>query len=90
MSRRYAITSLEEARAYLRHPVLGPRLRDCAAIVADSPARTTAEIFGGIDTLKLCSSMTLFRRADPQEPVFRRVLDRYFLGRGDPATEERV
>jgi uncharacterized protein (DUF1810 family) len=90
MSRRYAIASLEEARAYLRHPVLGPRLRDCASIVADSPARTAAEIFGGIDTLKLCSSMTLFLRADPQESVFRRVLDRYFQGRVDPATEERV
>ena len=90
ISRTYAISSLEEARAYLRHPVLGPRLRDCAAIVADSPARTAAEIFGGIDALKLGSSMTLFLRADPQEPVFRRVLDRYFQGRVDPATEERV
>jgi uncharacterized protein (DUF1810 family) len=90
MSRTYAIASLEEARAYLRHPLLGPRLRECATIVADSPVRTAAEIFGGIDTQKLCSSMTLFRHADPQEPVFQRVLDRYFDGRLDPATVERL
>jgi uncharacterized protein (DUF1810 family) len=89
-SRTFAIASLEEASAYLRHPVLGPRLRECATIVAASPARTATEIFGGIDTQKLCSSMTLFRRADPQEPIFQRVLDRYFQGRLDPATLERV
>jgi uncharacterized protein (DUF1810 family) len=90
MSRTYAIASLAEARAYLRHPVLGPRLRECAALVADSPARSAAEVFGGIDTQKLRSSMTLFRRADPQEPLFRRVLDRYFQGHEDPATVERL
>jgi uncharacterized protein (DUF1810 family) len=90
MSRTYAVSSLEEARAYLRHPVLGPRLRACAALVAGSPAPTAAEIFGGIDTQKLRSSMTLFLRAEPQEAVFRRVLDRYFEGRADPATDERV
>jgi uncharacterized protein (DUF1810 family) len=90
LSRTYAIASLEEARAYLQHPVLGPRLRACAALVAASPARTAAELFGGIDTQKLRSSMTLFRRADPREPVFQRVLGRYFQGRPDPATEARV
>jgi uncharacterized protein (DUF1810 family) len=90
MSRTYAIASLAEARAYLRHPVLGPRLRECAAAVADSPVGTAAEIFGGIDTQKLRSSMTLFCLADPQEPLFRRVLDRYFQGRLDPETEARV
>jgi uncharacterized protein (DUF1810 family) len=90
MSRTYAVTSLEEARAYLRHPVLGPRLRVCAALVAGSAALTAAAIFGGVDTQKLRSSMTLFLRADPQEPVFQRVLDRYFDGRPDPATDERV
>jgi uncharacterized protein (DUF1810 family) len=90
MSRTYAIASLDEARAYHKHPVLGPRLRACATLVADAPARDAAEIFGGIDTQKLLSSMTLFRRADPAEPAFRRVLDRYFGGRLDAATEARL
>jgi uncharacterized protein (DUF1810 family) len=90
MSRTYAIASLDEARAYLKHPVLGPRLRTCATLVADAPARDAAEIFGGIDTQKLLSSMTLFRRADPAEPAFLRVLDKYFGGRLDAATEARV
>lgn len=89
-SRTYAISSLEEARSYLRHPVLGPRLRECAAIVATSPAKTAEEIFGGIDTQKLRSSMTLFLRADSAEPVFQQVLDRYFGGRPDPATDQRL
>ena len=86
-SRRYAIASLEEARAHLRHPMLGPRLRECAAIVAGSAARTARELFGEIDMLKLRSSMTLFLRADPAEPVFQRVLDRYFGGEPDSATD---
>jgi len=90
MSRTYAISSLDEARAYLQHSVLGPRLRECAAIVAGSPVRTALEIFGGIDTQKLQSSMTLFLRVDPAEPVFRQVLDRYFAGRPDPATDQRL
>ena len=89
-SRRYAIASLAEAVAYLQHPVLGPRLRECAAAVADSSAPSAAALLGGIDALKLRSSMTLFRRADPGEPVFRRVLDRYFGGHPDPATDERL
>ena len=87
MSRKYAISSLDEARAYLRHPVLGPRLRECATIVATSAAQTAREIFGDIDTMKLRSSMTLFLRADPAEPVFRQVLDRYFDGDPDSATD---
>ena len=90
MSRTYAISSLGEARAYLRHPVLGPRLRECAAIVAGSAAGTATETFGGIDARKLQSSMTLFLRADPAEPVFQRVLDRYFDGRPDSATDQRI
>ena len=90
MSRRYAISSLEEARAYLRHPVLGPRLRECAAAVAGSRAGSAMEIFGGIDTMKLQSSMTLFLRADPSESVFQQVLDRYYDGRPDPATDQRL
>ncbi len=90
MSRIYAISSLDEARAYLRQPVLGPRLRECAAIVVASPASTALEIFGGIDTKKLQSSMTLFLRADPSEPVFQHVLDQYFDGEPDSTTDQRV
>src|SRR5687767_6037339 len=90
MSTTYAISSLEEARGYLQHPVLGARLRECAAIVAASPASTAREIFGSIDTQKLRSSMTLFMRADPAESLFRQVLDRYFDGRADSATDERL
>ena len=90
MSRTYAIGSLAEAEAYLRHPVLGPRLIACADIVARSSARTAAEIFGGIDALKLQSSMTLFRRADPTQPLFNHVLERYFDGQADAATDQRV
>ncbi|MBT2597168.1 DUF1810 domain-containing protein [Arthrobacter sp. ISL-72] len=86
-SRKYAITSLAEAEAYLRHPVLGPRLLDSAKAVADLQGFTASGIFGGIDSQKLRSSMTLFLRATPTEPVFREVLDRYFEGRADPATE---
>ena len=87
MSRTYAIASLDEARAYLRHPILGPRLRECAALVAGSTAPSALEIFGAIDTQKLRSCMTLFHRAGPADPVFQRVLDRYFDGRPDPATD---
>jgi len=90
MSRTYAISSLEEASAYLQHPVLGPRLRECAATVAGSAAGTAREIFGDIDTQKLRSSMTLFLSADPAEPVFRRVLDRYFGGRPDSTTDQLI
>ena len=86
-SQKYAITSLEEAKAYLRHLVLGPRLRECATIVAGSVATSAEEIFGDIDTMKLQSSMTLFLRAEPAEPVFQQVLDRYFGGRPDSATD---
>ena len=87
-SQRYAIGSLDEARAYLAHPVLGPRLRECAAIVAATEGRTATDIFGDINATKLRSSMTLFHRADPDEPAFRAVVDRFFGGRPDPRTDE--
>jgi len=90
MSVRYAIASLDEARAYLGHPVLGPRLRECARIVAASEAPSAEHIFGGIDTHKLRSSMTLFQRADPTEPGFSQVLERYFNGQPDAATDQRL
>lgn len=90
MSRRYAIASLDEARAYLRHPVLGPRLVECASILAATAGRSAEEILGPIDTTKLRSSMTLFLRADPGQSGFAEVLERYFDGAADPATDERL
>jgi uncharacterized protein (DUF1810 family) len=87
-SRRFAISSLREATAYLQHPVLGPRLVECAGIVARTPDLSAVQIFGGIDAQKLHSSMTLFLRAEPGEAVFAQVLDRYFGGVPDPATDQ--
>jgi len=89
-ARTYAISGLAEARAYLAHPVLGPRLTECAAILAGLPGRTPEHVLGEVDALKLRSSMTLFMRAAPGEPVFRQVLDQYFDGVPDPATEQRL
>ena len=87
VSRYYAIGSLDEARAYLAHPVLGPRLRECARTLLAVEGRSAERILGGIDALKLRSSMTLFLRASPAEPVFRQVLERYYGGRTDEATD---
>jgi uncharacterized protein (DUF1810 family) len=90
MSRRYAISGLEEAGAYLAHPVLGPRLHACCEAVLSSGAPDAEALLGGIDAIKLRSSMTLFLRADPSMSVFQDVLDRYFDGESDPATDERL
>ena len=87
MSRIYAIGSLAEARAYLGHPVLGPRLHECIAALLATRGRSADEMLGSIDAVKLRSSMTLFLRADPAEPAFRAVLDRFFDGRPDAATD---
>jgi uncharacterized protein (DUF1810 family) len=89
-SRRFAIASPEEARAYLHHPVLGPRLIECTRIVAQLEGRSAEQIFGTIDAQKLRSSMTLFMRAEPDEPLFELVLDRFFEGVPDPATDQRL
>jgi uncharacterized protein (DUF1810 family) len=89
-SRHYAISSLEEARRYLSHPVLGPRLLECSEIVASTEHRTALQIFGAIDAQKLRSSMTLFMRAAPEQLVFQQVLDRYFEGSPDAATDELI
>lgn len=89
-ARHYAIRSLDEARAYLAHPVLGPRLRETAAVVRDAPAADAEALLGPIDAQKLRSSMTLFARAAPGEPVFQDVLDRWFGGVADAATDERI
>lgn len=87
ISKKYAIASLAEARAYLAHDILGPRLVESARIVAALKAPSAGDIFGGIDAMKLRSSMTLFARADPTNPVFGEVLDAYFGGEPDPATD---
>lgn len=89
-ARHYAIGSLAEARAYLAHPMLGPRLRECSAALLDVQGRTAVQILGGIDAHKLRSSMTLFHRADPDAEVFRRVLEKYYDGEADPATDARL
>ncbi|MHB1534347.1 MAG: DUF1810 domain-containing protein [Acidimicrobiales bacterium] len=90
MSRTFAISSLKEAKAYLRHPVLGPRLLTCTSIVAGTQGRSAEDIFGVIDAQKLRSCMTLFSLAAPAEPLFAQVLHRFFDGVADPATDQRI
>ena len=90
MAARYAISGLEEARAYVAHPVLGPRLRACAGALAEQRGRSAVEILGEVDALKLRSSMTLFARAAPGEALFADVLAQYFDGVPDPQTERRL
>ena len=88
---RYAISGLEEAQAYLEHPVLGPRLRECAAIARGVEGRSVEEIFGYPDDLKFHSSMTLFSEVEgPSERVFHKALRKYFGGQADKATLERL
>jgi uncharacterized protein (DUF1810 family) len=89
-SRKYAITSLAEAQAYLEHDVLGPRLLECSTTVAAHTDQSAVDILGGIDAKKLRSSMTLFLRAAPGETVFKTVLARFFDGEPDPATDEQL
>jgi uncharacterized protein (DUF1810 family) len=83
----YAIADLDEARAYLAHPVLGPRLREAARAALEAPAGLSANrIFGEIDATKLRSSMTLFAHAAPDERVFEDVLERFFGREPDERT----
>jgi uncharacterized protein (DUF1810 family) len=86
-SRRYAISSRAQAAAYLQHPQLGPRLIECAQIVEACRALSATEIFGSVDAKKLQSCMTLFMRAAPGEPLFARVVERYFAGAPDRNTD---
>lgn len=85
-ARTYAIASLDEARAYLAHPILGPRLRTCVDALLRHEVITAHEIFGSPDDLKLRSSLTLFAAAAPDEPIFQRALAKYFSGEPDPLT----
>jgi uncharacterized protein (DUF1810 family) len=88
MARKFAISSLEEARAYLQHEVLGPRLRECTALVNDTSGRTIHQIFGSPDDLKFHSCMTLFAAAAAADAdsVFRQALGKYFSGERDALT----
>jgi uncharacterized protein (DUF1810 family) len=87
MSRFYGIASLDEARAYLDHPVLGPRLRECVSAALATSGATADQIFGSLDAMKVRSSMTLFHRAAPDEPPFAEVLERFYGGLEDEATD---
>ena len=90
MAQRYAVASLDEAQAYLAHDILGSRLKECTALVVAAEGRSIAEIFGTPDDLKFHSSMTLFACAAPQESVFKSALEKYFDGKEDQATVERI
>jgi len=90
MSRRYAIASPDDARRYLAHPILGERLEECARILTELDGKSAHDIFGSIDAMKLRSSMTLFARAAPEDTLFSEVLDRYFGGVADEATDARL
>jgi len=87
MARHYGIASLDEARAYLAHPVLGPRLLECVVAVLAAPGASAESILGPVDAMKLRSSMTLFHRAAPDEPSFAEVLDRFYGGVPDDRTD---
>jgi uncharacterized protein (DUF1810 family) len=87
---RYAISSLDEARAYLDHDVLGPRLRECTRLVNAIEHRSIGEIFGSPDDMKVRSSMTLFARATRDNGDFVELLDRYYDGEQDPLTLQRL
>jgi uncharacterized protein (DUF1810 family) len=89
MAEKFAISSLAEAKAYLDHPILGPRLRECSRLVADIAGRSIDEIFGYPDNLKFRSSMTLFAQAASGDRVFLDCLQKYFGGEPDPATLSR-
>jgi uncharacterized protein (DUF1810 family) len=89
-ARHYALRGLDEARAYLAHPVLGPRLRECAEALTGLATSDPVEVLGPVDAQKLHSSMTLFHRAAPDEPVFGAVLEQYFGGDLDEGTLARV
>ncbi|MGZ3159972.1 MAG: DUF1810 domain-containing protein [Burkholderiaceae bacterium] len=86
MARRFAISSLEEAQAYLAHPILGPRLRECSRLVANIQDRSIDDIFGYPDNLKFHSSMTLFSQAASDKQIFLDCLQQYFEGKPDQVT----
>jgi uncharacterized protein (DUF1810 family) len=90
MAQTYAIQSLEEARAYLAHPVLGPRLRECCQAVMNVQGKSAHDIFGSPDDLKFRSCLTLFAQAAPDEMLFRDLLKKYFDDEADPLTLQKL
>ncbi|WP_426562585.1 DUF1810 domain-containing protein [Angustibacter sp. McL0619] len=90
MAQEYAISGSPEAAAYLDHPVLGPRLLECARALTALPGHDPVAVLGGIDALKVRSSMTLFAAVAAQQPVFDLVLEQYYDGRPDAATTARL
>ena len=86
MSRKYALSGLEEARAYLAHPVLGPRLLECCQAVLSIPSGDPWAVFGSPDDMKFRSCLTLFALAQPSQPVFEELLDKFYDGQKDPCT----
>ena len=82
----YGISSLAEAKAYLQHPILGPRLLECTKLVIEIQGSDAEEIFGEIDAMKFRSCMTLFAAVAPRERIFSQALEQYFKGEGDPLT----
>jgi uncharacterized protein (DUF1810 family) len=89
-ARFYALSGLAEAQAYLAHPVLGPRLIECATALTELSGSDPVAVLGSVDAVKLQSSMTIFARAAPDEPVFAAVLDQYFSGVQDQGTVQRL
>ncbi len=87
---KYAIAGLDEARVYLAHPVLGPRLRECTRLVLLLENRSAVEIFGRPDDMKFRSCMTLFAQVSRDEDIFARALERYFRGVPDRMTLDRL
>ena len=87
---RYALASVDEAKSYLAHPVLGARLRECARLLVEGDASDIHGILGDPDDLKFCSSMTLFELAAPDEPLFQKALDRFYGGHKDQVTLSRL
>jgi len=85
-ARHFGLGSLAEARAYLRHPLLGPRLRECAALLGALHGRSAPDIFGDVDTMKLASCLTLFEQAAPEEALWTDLLAQYFDGQRDGTT----
>ena len=90
MARHYSISALAEARAYLAHPLLGPRLIECTRLVNVVEARTAEQIFGPVDALKFRSSMTLFSQVEGADSCFTRALEKYHAGQADPPTLEKL
>src|SRR5437868_7997265 len=90
MATTFAISSLKEAKAYLKHPILGPRLRECTQLVIQTEGRSIEDIFGYTDSMKFRSSMTLFAHATSDNEIFKDALQKYFGGEFDRLTLERL